>query len=474
MDEPISPGDSCVVQRDIEISGQVAFSKGEEVQVEAISPNPDMPEFKYLVFSHRMKTKFKLRARDITLIASPHSSPRNEYCPDCGYPLTAKGQCELCGEEKALQLETVIPNTQTEVATAGANAELSYRPYSYAIGVIELVVGTLYLTLIIIAFVRIGANVPGWFYLTVPGWFYLILILVITWLFLMIVGSIYAFARVGEHRALHVALGGILVLLSVLTINIGPFTLGASSWFTKLPLLLSGVAVIVLTRFVINRYRASHAPGGIKRKGRKKVLIVGAALLAGFIVLLVIMLAVYRGPAEERELLTRWEDEGFIRVFLKDDITVEERESMEAYIRNMDEVKSVKYISKEEALEEFRKMYEDQPEMLEKIEGNPFPAEFNLRLKGSVYVPQVTEKIETKPGISIDKFGKTEIRDQRSSVLIVSDYLHRETLKVRLSVIGGYVIISGLIILFTFLIFKRRRSSIQSIERHEETGGTTL
>lgn len=60
MDESISPGDTGVVRRDIKISGQVAFSEGEEVHVEAISPNPDMPEFKYLVFSRRMKTKFQL------------------------------------------------------------------------------------------------------------------------------------------------------------------------------------------------------------------------------------------------------------------------------------------------------------------------------------------------------------------------------------------------------------------------------
>lgn len=156
------------------------------------------------------------------------------------------------------------------MATAGASAERSCRPYSYALGVIELIVGAPYLTLIIIAFGRIGSDPPAWVYM--------VMLLVLTWSTLMIVGSLYAFARVGEHHVLHMTLGGVLILLSVLTISAywsnasssGQFALGSSSWLIRLPLLLCGVAIIVLTKFVINRCRAPHAPDGIKRKGRNR------------------------------------------------------------------------------------------------------------------------------------------------------------------------------------------------------------
>ena len=56
-----------------------------------------------------------------------------------------------------------------------------------------------------------------------------------------------------------------------------------------------------------------------------------------------------------------------IRVFLKDDITVEEQKSMDLYIRNMSEVKSVQFISKDQALQEFKEMYKDKPQMTSEI-----------------------------------------------------------------------------------------------------------
>jgi len=91
-----------------------------------------------------------------------------------------------------------------------------------------------------------------------------------------------------------------------------------------------------------------------------------------------------------------------IRVFLKDDITVEEQRSLDAYIRKMPEVRSATYISKEQALKDFQEMYEDQQVMLEEIEGNPLPAEFKVRMKDPKYNKAVAERLESRPEISVD------------------------------------------------------------------------
>jgi len=99
-----------------------------------------------------------------------------------------------------------------------------------------------------------------------------------------------------------------------------------------------------------------------------------------------------------------------IRVFLKDDVTTEERESLERFVRKMAEVKSVRYISKEQALEDFKNMYKDQADMLKQIEGNPLPAEFKIRMKDPKFNHIVAQRLQSRPEISKDSSGKKEIK----------------------------------------------------------------
>lgn len=268
MDKAISPGDSCIIQRDIKIQGEVAYFKGERVKIEAISPNPDIPEFSYLVFSHRLETNLQLRARDIRPIEHTHSEQRNENCTSFGYPLNAKGECERCGDDLVSPPRTVPQQTRKDVSEVDASAAKSYRPFSYAIGIIEIIVGLLYLVTTMIAVISLSdANAPDWVYL--------IGLLVIGCSVAMILGGAYAFTRIGEYHVMHTVLGSIVILLSVLTINItwtkgnssGWFSLGSSSWWIKAPLFLSGLAIIILSRVVVNRYRASLARDGKKYIG---------------------------------------------------------------------------------------------------------------------------------------------------------------------------------------------------------------
>jgi cell division transport system permease protein len=105
-----------------------------------------------------------------------------------------------------------------------------------------------------------------------------------------------------------------------------------------------------------------------------------------------------------------------IRVFLKDNVTVDERQSMTAFIQKMDEVKSVKYISKEEAMKEFNEMFKDDPQMRAEIEGNPLPASFRIRMKDPKFNAVVAKRLESRPEVSEDASGKKEIKNQKDVV----------------------------------------------------------
>jgi hypothetical protein len=54
-----------VIQRDVVISGQVAFHTGEMVQVESESPDGQRPEYRYVVASEALGKKFRLSSADV-------------------------------------------------------------------------------------------------------------------------------------------------------------------------------------------------------------------------------------------------------------------------------------------------------------------------------------------------------------------------------------------------------------------------
>lgn len=56
-----------VIQHDVVISGVVAFRQGERVQVEGESPDPNRPDYKYIVHSQTMNQRYRLSDIDVFL-----------------------------------------------------------------------------------------------------------------------------------------------------------------------------------------------------------------------------------------------------------------------------------------------------------------------------------------------------------------------------------------------------------------------
>ena len=62
----IPPGTECVALRDIPVAGGIAFVSGEAVTVEKVEPHTTRPEYRYVVFSSRLGTRFQLSNNDIS------------------------------------------------------------------------------------------------------------------------------------------------------------------------------------------------------------------------------------------------------------------------------------------------------------------------------------------------------------------------------------------------------------------------
>ncbi len=100
-------------------------------------------------------------------------------------------------------------------------------------------------------------------------------------------------------------------------------------------------------------------------------------------------------------ILTSIKSQVEIAVYLKDNITDELKNYLESEIKSWDEVEEITYVSKDQALEKFKKENEGS-EILKEIQGNPLPASFELKLKSPEKVEQIALRFLNKDGSYIE------------------------------------------------------------------------
>jgi cell division transport system permease protein len=113
---------------------------------------------------------------------------------------------------------------------------------------------------------------------------------------------------------------------------------------------------------------------------RRNALVVISAVLAVFITLMLVFAAlVLRKVVDENT--GRWDDDIRVIAFLTDDLAFEEIEGLRTEIGGWDEVDSVSFFSKAQALDEFRELFADQPSLIEVVEEDPSTLPASLRIK---------------------------------------------------------------------------------------------
>ena len=100
-----------------------------------------------------------------------------------------------------------------------------------------------------------------------------------------------------------------------------------------------------------------------------------------------------------------WEAKVEISTYLRDDITDNERNGLVDEIANMPEVEDVTYVSKTQAFEEFKEMYESQPEFYENLPADALPASLRIKLVDADATEDVAQRIEGAPGVADVRFG---------------------------------------------------------------------
>lgn len=148
-----------------------------------------------------------------------------------------------------------------------------------------------------------------------------------------------------------------------------------------------------------------------------------------------------------------------ISVFLKDEVTADRRQELTNTLLGMENVREVQYVSKEQALEDYRKQNEDNIELQLAITqtDNPLPASLRIKLHN----PDLLEDLRTfleQPDIKELQSDETSYSGDRKEAI---DKIAKATTFIRQAGIGGVLIFAAISVLIIFntiqmAIFNRR------------------
>jgi cell division transport system permease protein len=88
-----------------------------------------------------------------------------------------------------------------------------------------------------------------------------------------------------------------------------------------------------------------------------------------------------------------------IVIYLKDNLRPEDKELLKNKIKEMEGVKEVVYVSKDEAWKRFKETFKGNKFVLEIIGKNPLPDSFEIKVEGSEYIESLAKTLMTLPGI---------------------------------------------------------------------------
>ncbi|NQT66955.1 MAG: ABC transporter permease [Actinobacteria bacterium] len=147
-----------------------------------------------------------------------------------------------------------------------------------------------------------------------------------------------------------------------------------------------------------------------------------------------------------------------LRVYLKDEISEELKEYIEQAIIGWKETESVEYVSKDMALERFKKQMEGS-DILKEIEGNPLPASFDITLNNPEKIDQAELRFYDRDGNFIE--GVDDVIYERKVV---------KPLFAITAIIGtiSFLIIIALLLAAIVLIFNTIRLSIYARRKEIE------
>jgi cell division transport system permease protein len=100
-----------------------------------------------------------------------------------------------------------------------------------------------------------------------------------------------------------------------------------------------------------------------------------------------------------------WEAKVEVSAYFRDDAAPGEIEALTRDVEAMPEVEEVFFVSKEQAFEEYKKIYENQPSFWQNVPPDSLPASLRIKLTNADFTEQVAGTIRGAPGVDDVRFG---------------------------------------------------------------------
>ncbi|HSH55679.1 MAG TPA: permease-like cell division protein FtsX [Candidatus Limnocylindrales bacterium] len=184
------------------------------------------------------------------------------------------------------------------------------------------------------------------------------------------------------------------------------------------------------------------------------------AAMAVMVVTLTIVLFSLIANATFANTIEQITDKIDISVFLKDDVTAEQRDKLLAGIRRQENVETVQFLNKEQALEAYAKQNAGNQSLLTAatISGNPIPATIRIKPRDLNKIEDVRAFLTTKENAALQTDRSPSYSGERKKA--IDNITHATNILQRVGIIAVIVfsIISALIIFNTIqmAIFNRR------------------
>lgn len=136
------------------------------------------------------------------------------------------------------------------------------------------------------------------------------------------------------------------------------------------------------------RYILLDALANLKRSGWVGLASI-ATISISFLIIGIFLLLTLRLSA----IVAKWREGFQVTVFLEDGITQEQMDLLKKRILNERAVKAISYLSKEEALADFKREFRGQEGLLEGLGENPLPASFQLKIREEYQTPQALKQL---------------------------------------------------------------------------------
>jgi cell division transport system permease protein len=186
----------------------------------------------------------------------------------------------------------------------------------------------------------------------------------------------------------------------------------------------------------IIRYSLAEALRSLKRSGWGGFASIGV-IAASFLIIGVFLLV----SSNLSLLVSRWKEEVQVTVFLRDDLPSAKVASLEESLSAEPGVRSLSFITKEQALTEFKRDLKGQEGLVEGLGYNPLPASFQLQLKESYQSPEMLQelakRLKTWDGVEDVLYGQEWV-EQLSLIIGV--------LKLAGMSLGGLLLLASILI----------------------------